>query len=598
MENTTKANNVKTNLTRGIRERLVKNAVLVAAAFLLGHAPLMGEMFPAAIAFLVYMISRDSIYFYLTVPCSFGIFLCISHGCDSWGELVSLIACGVIFAISRKAKLELWQRAAVAAAISVTCVSITRILMSTVYKASIQMLILEGVLIAVSIFLTDAFIRAIEDGEGGMRAVASVSIMFLCVLSGAGASFIMWPAVIFITMCFLVYSDTGNTFAVVIVCGIYAFLAGQTQWGMLITICIGVCVAYFFIRRGIILACAVFVSLCIILRAAEGGVVLGIDNYCLAVGSISFIVLNWKFGKRIRKTVSAFAGTGESGKEAFMQAMRILSQRSSEMKDLSALYSTYVDSRSALAVQFDIAGKIMEETGRTIREQERRRSDAAEKMSLEIGISQCAASGEINGDCCGWEDIGGGKTAMMISDGMGKGKKAASESLMVTKTVMSLLKAGAGADLTLKMINTIMVMKDDGDSFATVDLTVADRRTGRIRFYKTGAAPTLIKRKNSIEEVRLSAVPLGIVNGLKIEYTETFVKKGDMIIMMSDGVSDGGSMRSRGKSLSGIDSVREILKNIKSKNPQTVSDILINHSADSYIGKERDDLTVITAKFI
>ena len=233
-----------------------------------------------------------------------------------------------------------------------------------------------------------------------------------------------------------------------------------------------------------------------------------------------------------------------------------------------------------------------------LKRRRKKRIEPEYKFDVDIGMSQCAAAGDINGDCCGWEDIGGGKTAMMISDGMGKGKKAAAESLMVTKTVMSLLKSGAGAELTLKMINTIMIMKDDGDSFATVDLAIADRRTGRVRFYKTGAAPTLIKRKNSIEEIRLSTVPLGIVNGLKMEYTETFMKKGDMMIMMSDGVSDGALQlqTAAGGNPGGIDLIKEILVKIRSENPQTVSDILINRSADSYIGRERDDLTVLAVK--
>ena len=163
---------------------------------------------------------------------------------------------------------------------------------------------------------------------------------------------------------------------------------------------------------------------------------------------------------------------------------------------------------------------------------------------------------------------------------------------MVTKTIMGLLKAGASTDLTLKMINTIMVMKDDEDSFATVDLIILDKKIGKAKFYKIGAAPTLIRRKNSVEEVKLSAVPLGIVNGIKIQYVEAFLKKGDYIIMMSDGVSDGGGGRGF------LSQLKEIVLNIRSENPQTICDLILNQSADSYIGKERDDLTVLVAKLM
>lgn len=598
MESTTKANSVKANFTRGIRDRLVRNAAFIAAAFLLGHAPIMDEMFPAAIAFMVYMVSRDSIYLYLAAPCALGIFFCISRGCDSWGEMLSLIVCSLLFSVFRKAKFELWHRAVISASVSMTCISVVRLLMSTAYKTSIQTLIFEGVLVAFFLFLTDAFAKALEKKEGGIPAVTAAVAASLSMLCGIGADFIIWPAVIFLVMCFFVYTDTGNALIAASAAGMYAFLVGQTQWGMMITIVIGVCAASFFSRFGNVAACMIFAAVCIAMRSAGGGVVLGIDNYCLAVGFMSFASVNWKFGKFIRKIIGIFAGADETGRDAALRAAEFLDRQAFEMRERSSLYSTYVDSRSALAIQFDVAGKIMEDTGRNVKAQEKKRIEPEYKFDVDIGMSQCAAAGDINGDCCGWEDIGGGKTAMMISDGMGKGKKAAAESLMVTKTVMSLLKSGAGAELTLKMINTIMIMKDDGDSFATVDLAIADRRTGRVRFYKTGAAPTLIKRKNSIEEIRLSTVPLGIVNGLKMEYTETFMKKGDMMIMMSDGVSDGALQlqTAAGGNPGGIDLIKEILVKIRSENPQTVSDILINRSADSYIGRERDDLTVLAVK--
>ena len=156
---------------------------------------------------------------------------------------------------------------------------------------------------------------------------------------------------------------------------------------------------------------------------------------------------------------------------------------------------------------------------------------------------------------------------------------------------MALLRSGAGVDLILRMINEVMLMKDDDDSFATVDLMIADTRTGSARFYKTGAAPTLIRRKGRVEEVRLSAVPLGIVNGLKIKYVEVSLKKGDWIIMMSDGVSDGGDGM-------GLAAIKDTVGGVRSENPKTMCDLILNRASDSYIGKERDDLTVMAARIL
>ena len=143
-----------------------------------------------------------------------------------------------------------------------------------------------------------------------------------------------------------------------------------------------------------------------------------------------------------------------------------------------------------------------------------------------------------------------------------------------------------------------MLMKDDEDSYATVDLVIIDKKAGLGKFYKIGAAPTLIRRKNNVEEVRLTAVPLGVVNGIRIRYVETALKKDDWIIMMSDGVSDGGEARGGIKSGAFLQNIKAAAADVRSKNPRTMSELILNHAADSYIGRERDDMTVVVARII
>ena len=92
--------------------------------------------------------------------------------------------------------------------------------------------------------------------------------------------------------------------------------------------------------------------------------------------------------------------------------------------------------------------------------------------------------------------------------------------------------------------------------------------------------------------MKLSAVPLGIVNGLKVRYMEATLRRGDWIIMMSDGVSDGGTNRSL------VGDISETAAKIRSDNPQVMSDLILDQAADSYALRERDDLTVVVAKLL
>lgn len=594
MENTTRVHTFKPETFNNIKTKAVYAVILVAVTFFISRAPLMGESFPAAIALVAYMVSRNTIYVYLALPSAAGIFFCINKGCDSWGDLAALLVCALLFAAARRIRLSMWQRALTASAVSITCISIYRLAMGTVYKTSIEALMFEGLLIFVFVFLFDAFENTLRNHRGGNTAAASLTALCLLVLCGIGVEFFIWPFIIFLTLFVSVYGDLGKAAVVVATSGIFAFLVGQTQWGLMVTLIIGVYASSFCKKLGALPMAAVFSAVCIGLKSVESGIVLGADNYCLLLSLAAFAAVNWKFGTQIKKGLTLFFEDDSSDSEAYgLETESVLAGQAAEMKELAELYSTYVDSRSMLGTQFDITRQIIERTGRRLHEAGRvSLRFAADKFQTDIAVSQCAAFGEINGDCCGWQDIDEGRTAMVISDGMGKGKKAAAESLMVTRTVIGLLKAGASTDLTLKMINTIMVMKDDEDSFATVDLIILDKKIGKAKFYKIGAAPTLIRRKNSVEEVKLSAVPLGIVNGIKIQYVEAFLKRGDYIIMMSDGVSDGGDGRGF------LSQLKDIVLNIRSENPQTICDLILNQSADSYIGKERDDLTVLVAKLM
>ena len=62
--------------------------------------------------------------------------------------------------------------------------------------------------------------------------------------------------------------------------------------------------------------------------------------------------------------------------------------------------------------------------------------------------------------------------------------------------------------------------------------------------------------------------------------------------MMSDGISDGGDGRGI------LEHIKKAAGNVRSTDPQTMCDLILNQAADSYIGKERDDLTVMAARII
>jgi len=574
-------------MKKSTKVKIIRTALIVITAVLVCRVPLTGETFPTAIAVATYMTYRNIKCSGLILPIAAGSMTYIPKGIDPWGSLIAMTICTVIFAVLRKTEvcMKTWQISLIAISVNITVRSIYGLATLTVYQLSLIQLTTESLIIFAEIFMTHNIYNCFANKQHDVQiALSSFVTAILLMICGAGIEAMQWPAAVFISIWTATMLPTGQAVSASVAAGVTAAITGDPQWGFLLTLIISTCITSLCKKDAVLLRSLIYILSAMLMQYVENGVILGIDNYVLFTGGFGYIILCWNYDTVLRRIIGKFAGGSKTNKENSRQSSEAeLKKQAREIGELAQLYGTYLDSRSILSYQFNVMKQIMEYSSVN------QRANFKEKVSLEIAVSQIAATGTINGDCCGWDDIGNGRVAMIISDGMGKGKRAAAESLLVVRTLLTLLKCGAAVEQTIKLINTVMMIKDDGDSFATVDLIIADKRTGRARIYKVGAAPTLIRRKDRTEEVVMSAVPLGVVNGIEIQFVETILHSGDLIIMMSDGVSDGPDGRGY------VAQIKEMAEEIRNIDPQGICDLLISKSADSYIGKERDDLTVLTA---
>ena len=133
---------------------------------------------------------------------------------------------------------------------------------------------------------------------------------------------------------------------------------------------------------------------------------------------------------------------------------------------------------------------------------------------------------------------GNGKTAVILSDGMGSGEKAHFQSSITAQLAKNLLSAGFDKETCVRLINNILMMNADRDTFATIDLCIVNLYTGSMEFVKTGAANSYIKTASGSETVYASSLPAGLVQGLEPDYDMRYMKSGDYLIMASDGITD------------------------------------------------------------
>lgn len=161
---------------------------------------------------------------------------------------------------------------------------------------------------------------------------------------------------------------------------------------------------------------------------------------------------------------------------------------------------------------------------------------------IDIGVDQhCAAAGSVCGDAFKYFNDGKGHFIMILSDGMGTGGRAAVDGAMASGLMARLLKAGFGYDCSLKILNSSMLFKSTDESLATMDIASIDLFTGCAELYKAGAAPTVVRRGGKSGRAESTSMPIGILKDVSFDRAGIKLRSGDILLLVSDGVTFDGT---------------------------------------------------------
>ena len=69
------------------------------------------------------------------------------------------------------------------------------------------------------------------------------------------------------------------------------------------------------------------------------------------------------------------------------------------------------------------------------------------------------------------------------------------------------------------------------------DLFDLDLLSGKARFIKSGAAPSYVVRGSSVYKISSKTIPVGIVRTLDAEETTITLYEGDIVVLVSDGIT-------------------------------------------------------------
>lgn len=565
-------------------------AAVVVFSFLVSRACFMEETFPAGIALLTALLTFHTLNFYLLPVMLIGLGTFYSSGISIWGDVGALCGCALVFLCTAKIRFAAWHKAIIAGSITVISRSVYYIAAGFAYRIAMTDLLLEGCFVVVLCGIFEIFLQLVEKKEpksgtaGGLLAVVSVAML---VISGTGLSWILVPAAMVITLFIGYLLGAMEGLLAAFVSGLILLFSGGAP-GAILVLALGGAVAGFSRGQNKIVAGLCFAAATMGAGTIDLSVNLALPLYGpLAAGAIlAFLPQKWLF--RLDTALCTFLRCGvykEKRKNA--EASAYLEGIRKNFDELSSLFVSQENSRILMSYQFKAMSRIIDHTMKEICS---RSGAASAKFSAEPAWAGYAKDRGISGDSYMWEELPDGRFAIVLSDGMGNGKTAATESSLAVAAVIKLLKAGLEVELVLKLLNSILLLNAENEIFSTIDLGILDKKTGKMKFYKIGAATTFIKRKNSVETVKVSAMPMGIVDGLKIDYVTVHLNPGDQVIMISDGVTD-----SKREDLS-MDWLAETIGEIKSKDPQTMCDLIMNRAVENYGLKEKDDLTVLSVR--
>ena len=222
-------------------------------------------------------------------------------------------------------------------------------------------------------------------------------------------------------------------------------------------------------------------------------------------------------------------------------------------------------------------------------EEERRRDQAVlvqqEPYQVVAGVAAQKKDGElVSGDTGTWFKGQDGSVYVLLCDGMGSGQQANRESSEAVRLLEQFLRAGMEPEEALRTLAGALALQgEETGSFTTIDLLRLDLFSGNAAVYKFGAAPTYVKKGNTVTRVTSATLPAGLApgGGSVPDLSRFQLNPGDCVLMVTDGVAGTG----------GDVWLRERLRTFDGASPKDIARILIDESTRR--GGGEDDRTAI-----
>ncbi len=211
---------------------------------------------------------------------------------------------------------------------------------------------------------------------------------------------------------------------------------------------------------------------------------------------------------------------------------------------------------------------------------------------LDIGF-MCKPAKQIGGDYFDFIPLDRGKIGISIGDVSGKSLPAA---LLVSMHKYILRSAAANTDSVispLRALNQIIWEDTSPEVFVTTIYGVYNPVTTTFVYANAGHIPPMYYHNGASKYLWSPQTPLGIQQNLFIEQQQVKLNKGDVLVLLSDGVTD---MRNSRGDCFGFERLRRIIKKNGHLGSQELANLIYEQTISFSIGELIDDFTIVVLK--
>ncbi len=152
--------------------------------------------------------------------------------------------------------------------------------------------------------------------------------------------------------------------------------------------------------------------------------------------------------------------------------------------------------------------------------------------------SATTPANDVGGDLIDYLDGAGGRLGVALGDVAGKGMGAALLCAKLQATLRALAPAAANLQALGASLNGVLERSGLDNRYATLFYAEISAGSSEVLYLNAGHNPALLVRQDTIESLAASSLPLGMLPGVAYTQGSATLKRGDQLVLYSDGITE------------------------------------------------------------